>query len=181
MGRFNNGKSIGIAYQFINLQADKQIKFMKIILLKEVPKVGRRGEIKNVSDGYARNFLFAKKLAGIATDSAIKKVAQEQKFKKEKKEKIHEEFYSLKKALIGRGVVVRKKTDEKGSLYSGVTAEEIIEALKAAKYPVSEKLNKKMMSFPKHIKSVGEHTAEITFGQGEKIEIKVIVEKEIEN
>ena len=67
---------------------------MKVILLKDAPRIGKRGDIKNVSDGYARNFLFPGGFAEQATNSAIKKVEQENEIKKIKKEKSHKVFYA---------------------------------------------------------------------------------------
>lgn len=148
---------------------------MKIIFLKDVPKVGRRGEVKKVSDGYARNFLIVKGFAEIATNSSIKKITREQTLQKEKKEKIHEEFYTLKEALIDGGVVIRKKTDEKGHLYSKVTAEEIIEALKKVNLP--DKFDKKMIKIKTQIKTLGEHEVKIHFGKKEEITLKIEIQK----
>lgn len=150
---------------------------MKIIFLKDVLKVGRRGEVKKVSDGYGRNFLIAKGFAEIATNSSIKKFNTEQTLQKEKKGKIHEEFHALKEALTGGGVVIRKKTDEKGHLYSKVTAEEIIEALKKANYPTPDKFNKKIIKIKTQIKTLGEHEAKIHFGKNEEITLKIEIQK----
>lgn len=152
---------------------------MKIILLKDVLKVGRCGEAKNVSDGYARNFLFPKNLAERATETAIKKMETEKLSQKLKKEMVHEQFHELREVLLSRGVVIQKKTDEKGNLYAGVTAEEIIEVLKEKKYPVPEKLNKKMIVFPEHVKSVGKHSAKIIFAPGEEINLKIEIKPQI--
>ena len=149
---------------------------MKVIFIKDVPKAGKLGEIKDVSDGYARNFLLRKKLVLLATDSVIKGVAQKQKLKKEKKEKTHEEFHSLKEALVGRGIIIRKKTDEKGNLYAGITSREIIEALKTANYAVPDKLDKKMIEIKTQIKILGEHEVKICF-ENEEITLKVEVQK----
>lgn len=158
---------------------------MKIILLKDVPGVGRRGEIKNVSPGYARNFLFSQDLAEPATDKSIKRAEAEKSLKKVKKEKAHQEFHALKEALMGKsfnsaqdkGVIIRKKVDEKGHLYAGVTAEGIIEALRAAKYPIPKKLTKKMIKTKNHIKTLGEHEVTIRFAESEEIILKIEVQK----
>lgn len=152
---------------------------MKVIFKKDVPKVGSRGETKNVSDGYARNFLFPKNLAEMATETAIKKTETEKLSQKLKKERMHEQFHALREVLLSRGVVIQKKTDEKGNLYAGVTAEEIIEILKEKKYPVPDKLNKKMIIFTEHIKSVGEHSAKIIFAPGEEINLKIEIKPQI--
>src|SRR3989338_5722308 len=82
---------------------------MKIILLKDVAKVGRKGEVKDVSDGYARNFLILRNLALPATNENIKKTEAEMKGKKALHERSHEEFHNLRAALSERGIVIKKK------------------------------------------------------------------------
>ncbi|MEK7559751.1 MAG: 50S ribosomal protein L9 [Patescibacteria group bacterium] len=149
---------------------------MKIILLKDVPNVGKSGEVKNVSDGYARNFLLARGFAKPATDSAIKNAAQKEKNKKEKMGRLHEEFHTLKEELLGRGITIRKKTDEQGHLYSSVTADEIIEALKSAKYTVPAKLDKKIIEIQTPIKSLGKHEVKVHFAN-EEITLTVEAQK----
>lgn len=86
---------------------------MKIILLKDVPKVGKRGEIKNVSDGYARNFLFPKKLAEIATlkTETESKALQERATIEQEKKHVRKEAIELKK--IGELAQKEKKEKEK--------------------------------------------------------------------
>ncbi len=112
---------------------------MKIILQKDVAKVGKRGEIKDVSDGYGRNFLILQGLALLATPDAIKKVAQDQQSKKAQKEKLHEEFHRLRAALMERGIVIVKSADEKGKLYAAVSGKEVWEGLSKLGFPVPEK------------------------------------------
>lgn len=151
---------------------------MKVILLKDVPKVGKRGEVKNMSDGYARNFLFPHCLAEPATNSAIKKIEQENENKKLKKEKTHEKFHALKEALLNRGMSINKKTDGQGNLYAGVSKKEVVDGLHALKFPVPENLNEDMIEFFGNMKTLGEHKAKIIFAPGEELELKITVEKE---
>ena len=153
---------------------------MRIILLKNVPKTGRRGEIKNVSDGYARNFLFPQSFAEPATKLAIKKIEQENISQKEKRLKTHGEFHVLRESLNDRGVVIRKKADDKGNLYAGVTAEEIIEALKKMSFIVPMKLTKKMIELGEHLKTLGERKVKIIFAPDENINFTVQIRDERE-
>src|SRR3989344_1415099 len=110
---------------------------MKIILLKDVAKLGRRGEIKETSDGYARNFLILRNLAAPATPENIKRTEEELKSKKIQKEHEYEGFHALQAVLAkprlpdGQGrIVIKKKAYKNGRLYAAVSREEIIEALK---------------------------------------------------
>jgi large subunit ribosomal protein L9 len=104
---------------------------MKVILLKDVPSYGREGEIVEVSDGYARNFLFPQNLAVQVTPQT----AAATRAKKEKKER--DEKKSLKEAgrlasaLDGLEAVVTTKVSEGGKLYAAVSGREVAEAVKA--------------------------------------------------
>lgn len=151
---------------------------MRIILLQDISKVGKKGEIKNVSDGYARNFLILKNLAFLATPENIKKIEQESKKKSESKEKAHDEFHALKTALAERGIVIRKKANEKGELYAAVSPKEALEALKSLKFPIPENLTEKMISIEHPIKTVGLHEAQVVGPKGERVTLKIEIQEE---
>ena len=153
---------------------------MKIVLLKDVAKVGRRGEVKEVSDGYARNFLILQGLALLATAQTIKKVDDEKKSKKAIREKTHEEFHRLRAALMERGIVIKKSADESGKLYAAVSAKEVMEGLLTLGFPLPEGMREDMVAFENPIKTLGSHAATIAFAPGEAIAIKIETEKEIE-
>ncbi len=150
---------------------------MKIILLKDVANIGRAGTIKDVSDGYARNFLLPQKLADIATAHTIKKLEEEAKNKKVKKEKEHEGFHALRSALVERGISIKKKTDEKGGLYAAISAKDILEALRELNFPVPKNIAEDAITFDAPIKTTGSGEARIHFPPNEKIVVKVEVEK----
>ena len=148
---------------------------MKIILLKDVAKTGRKGEIKEVSDGYARNFLILRNLALPATAENIKKLEIESKSKKANKERSHEEFHSLRAALAERGIVIKKKADEKGGFYAAVSKEEVFEALKSLGFMLPRGLESGAIEFEGAIKAPGKYEATITF-KGEKIILPILCE-----
>ena len=155
---------------------------MKIILLKDMAKLGRKGEIKNVSDGYARNFLFLQKLAAPATSENIKKTEEELKSKKAQKESAHSEFHALRAALAERGIVIKKKAYKNGKLYAAVSAKEILEALKKLGFPIPANLNEETIKFDAPIKTTGKHDAKIILGNpasltgGEEIKLQILCE-----
>jgi large subunit ribosomal protein L9 len=103
---------------------------MKVILLKDVRKVGKKFETKDVADGYALNFLIPRKLAEASTPSSMKKV-ENLKSRDAAEKKVQEDL--LKKNLASfNGVTIEMKenANEKGNLFKGIHKEEIIEALK---------------------------------------------------
>ena len=86
---------------------------MKVILLKDIHTLGKKGESKDVSDGYARNFLLKNNLASLATERNIRQLEEEQKSKRVQREKAKGDFHALRAALMERGIVIKKKADEK--------------------------------------------------------------------
>lgn len=150
---------------------------MKIILLKDISTVGKKGEAKDVSDGYARNFLLKNNLAMLATQGNIKQLEEEMKSKKAQRERAKGDFHALRAALMERGIVIRKKANEKGELYAAVSPKEILEALHALRFPVPSTLDEKTISIEKPIKTVGSHEAVLTMGS-EKINLKIEVKGE---
>lgn len=148
---------------------------MKIILLQDIIKVGRRGELKEVSDGYARNFLFLKGLALSATPENVKKLENELKNKKAQKERLHGEFHNLKTSLAERGIVIKKKAYKSGKFYAAVSAKEVLEALKSLNFPLPEKLDENAVKFETPIKSTGKHEAKVILGP-EEIKLQILCE-----
>jgi len=151
---------------------------MKVILLKDIAKLGRRGETKDVSDGYARNFLILRNLALPATEENIKKTETEMKGKKTLRERAHEEFHNLRAALAERGIVIKKKADEKGGFYAALSKEEVFEALKSLGFLLPASLESGAVEFEKPIKAPGKYEANITFN-GEKIKLPILCEPSV--
>lgn len=104
---------------------------MKVILKSDVSKLGKAGSLIDVSDGYARNFLFPKGLAIEATPGKLAEWKAEQARLKAKDEKKHAEALELQKRLQGKSVRVEGKAGENGKLFGSITATQIAEALEA--------------------------------------------------
>jgi len=103
---------------------------MKVILLQDISGLGKKYEVKNVSDGYARNFLFPRNLAKIATPKAIKAVESEKK-RAEEEEKIQENILQKNlESLKDLKVVWDGKNNEKGHLFAGIHSQDISKILK---------------------------------------------------
>ncbi len=104
---------------------------MKVIFLKDVPRVGKRNEVKVVNDGYANNFLLPNKLAILATPQAIKNLELKQKAIVVEKEIEENLLIRNLKELEGKVIHLSGKANDKGHLFSSVHKKEIIEALKS--------------------------------------------------
>ncbi|MFZ3015747.1 MAG: 50S ribosomal protein L9 [Minisyncoccia bacterium] len=146
---------------------------MKVIFLKDVPRVGKKHDIKDMNDGYAVNFLFPRKLAEIAT---LKAIAQLEKNKKEilVEREIQEELLVKNlEEIKGKLIVIKGKTNEKGSLFSAIHKKEIIEAMKKEhRAEVSEEF----LMLEKPIKEIGDFEIPIEI-RGKKSFFKLKVER----
>ena len=144
---------------------------MKVVLLSDVKGHGKKGELCNVSDGYARSFLFPKKLAVEADNAALNELKnREQAAAHHKQEEINA-ANATAKALNGKEVVIKAKAGSNGKLFGSVTSKEIAAEIKNK---LGIEIDKKKMSVA-DIKNFGEYTAEIKLYQGisAKITVKV--------
>lgn len=134
---------------------------MKVILLHDVPKVGKKYDLKNVADGYAQNALIPKGLVTPATRAAIRRAEMEKK-RREGEQKIKTDLL-LKNfsSLSGVTVEVVVSANEKGHLFSGIHKPEILKALYDQKHL---DIPESSMVLEKPIKEVGEHKIEVTVG-----------------
>lgn len=147
---------------------------MKVILQKDVKNLGDAGDIKNVSDGYARNFLLPQKLV-IAYNEKSKAAMDHQnhliKIKKDKRKKVSQELAEKMNALT---ISIAAKVGEEDKLFGSVTAIEIAKQLADAGYD----LDKRKIELPEPIKTLGEHEVSVKLDEGISTTIKVNVTKE---
>jgi len=131
---------------------------MKVILLQDVPNLGKKYEVKNVSDGYGRNFLLAKSLAKLATTQTIQSIEKEKK-RSEQKKQIQQDILEKNFAdLKDLKITIKKKANEKGHLFATIHPEEISKILKE-----QERLEipAEMIELEKPIKEIGEYKIKV--------------------
>lgn len=104
---------------------------MKVILLQDVKGTGKKDQVLNVSDGFARNFLFPKKWAVEANDSAVKEIERKRAQSEKREQERKEEALARAQELRGKVIVLKAKCGDTGRLYGSITAQEIADALKA--------------------------------------------------
>ncbi len=148
---------------------------MKVILLQDVRGQGKRGEMINVSDGYARNFLFPRKLAQEATADNVNTMRMNDKAKKEKEQKAREEAAAQSAKLREMTLTVYAKGGGAGRLFGSVTSQEISDALKAQE---GIELDKRKIVIEETIKTVGLYTVKVKLGFGIDAPLKVDVKEQ---
>ncbi len=145
---------------------------MKVILLDNVQGHGKKGEIVNVNDGYAKNYLIPKKLAVEATNSVLneirQKVAKEQRLLREERLAAEE----LAKKIGGSVVVVKMRCGEDGKMYGSVTNQDVADGLKAMGYEI----DKKKITVKDAIKTLGIYDAEVKVYKDISARIKIDVQ-----
>lgn len=145
---------------------------MKVILLQDVKGLGKKGDVANASDGYARNFLFPKGLAVEATEGNMKTLGEQKKSQQAKKEKELEEAKALAEKINAITVEIKTKAGEGGRLFGSVTGKEIAEALEK-KHGI--KVDKRKMVLPEPIKVLGVTEVEVKVYPGVSGKLKVHV------
>lgn len=148
---------------------------MKVILLQDVKGQGKKGEVVNVSDGYARNFLFPKNLATEATTGNMKTLEQQNKAKKLKKEQELDKAKELAAEIEKLTVEIKAKAGEGGRLFGSVTSKDIIEAVEKNH---KMKLDKKKLVLPDPIRELGVKHLEMKVYPGVVAKLKVQVIEE---
>ena len=144
---------------------------MKVILLEDIKSKGKKGDLINVSDGYARNFLFPKNLAVEADNAAMSEMKSRQAAAEHHREEEIAAAKALAAKLDGQTVTLKAKAGSSGRLFGSITSKEIAEEINRA---FSVSIDKKKLSVA-DIKNFGVYTTEIKLhaGIGAKVNVKV--------
>lgn len=149
---------------------------MKVILLIDVPKLGQKSEVKNVSAGYARNYLFPRKLAAAVSSAALLELEFQNEINRKAAEKELVQTEALAQKIDGLEIEMLLKVSKEGVGYAAISAQRIAEALQGLGY----KISKNQVKIKTPIKKLGEHNAAIVLPHGLEAEIKIIVVAEAE-
>ena len=144
---------------------------MKVILLKDVKTLGKLGEVVNVSDGYAMNFLFPQNAAVQATADAIRRMKEREAAEKRRVKKDVSASSKLAEKLEGFELVLTEKANENGVLYAAVNAKIVAKALRKAGFDIEEDLVEM-----EPMKEVGERRVTVSIPNGFEAEITVRIE-----
>jgi large subunit ribosomal protein L9 len=146
---------------------------MKIILLQDIKTLGKKGEIKDVAEGYGRNFLIPKKMAQVATASAMKNIEELRAKEKEEEIATREKFRSIADKLKSQEIVLKAK-EKGGKLFGSVTQKDITQALKNSGFDILEKA----IIIKEAIKKTGQYEITVELSRDVETKIKLIVEGE---
>lgn len=148
---------------------------MKVVLLQDVKSLGKKDEIVNVSDGYARNYLFPKNLAAEATSGKLNEISEKKKALANKKKKEQEEAKALAEKLNNKEVILKTKAGANGKLFGSITNKDIADMIKS-QYKIE--VDKKKVVLDDAIKTLGSHLVEIKIYPEITAKIKVMVTEE---
>jgi len=147
---------------------------MEVILREDVEKVGSRGAVVKVADGYARNFLLPKRLAVPATESNKKIVDQEREAYVRREAKVQADAQTLGQLMSNVTLTFRHRVGENDQLFGSVTAKDIADALEAQKFHIE----RRKVQLDEPIRTLGEHEVMLRLHRDVSTPIKVIVEAE---
>ncbi len=145
---------------------------MKVILLEDVNKIGKKGEIKEVKDGYAHNFLFPKNLAAPATKQNLASVEKQKEAKKQEELKRKEEAEAIGKKLTDKEFGFKVKAGERGRLFGSLTTKEIAAEIER-QYDI--KMDKRKLSIDEPIKALGTYNITAKLHPEVSFDFKIIV------
>ncbi len=145
---------------------------MRVILVRDLPSLGKAGTVVEVKEGYARNYLIPRGLAVEATEGALRTFRQQQEAARRRAEREAERAVELARTLSGMAVGIRARAGEGGRLFGSVTAEAIAQALRTQGVEVS----RKQIELPEPIKAVGTYEVTVHLGHGQHARIQVRVE-----
>ena len=145
---------------------------MKVILMQDIADQGKQGEVVNVSDGYARNYLFPRKLAVEAAGGALKNLQAKHALEERRAEKLLQEAEHTAELLRDKTITLPVRAGENSRLYGRVTAADIAEA---AKESLGITLDKRKVGLLDPIKAVGEYEVPIKLHRDLTVPLKVAV------
>jgi large subunit ribosomal protein L9 len=144
---------------------------MKVLLTNDVDKLGWLGDVVEVADGYARNYLLPQGLAKAATDANIKAIAKAKVQRAEERRLERQQFERAAKAVDGAEAVIAAAANEQGHLFGSVFKHEVAENLRSQGFEVPDEV----VALDEHIKQVGTYNVKLLFADDLKVAISLVV------
>ncbi len=153
---------------------------MKVILLENIKSLGQKYDIKNVSDGYARNFLIPRGLAKISTETAVKEIKKQKEELSNRQDKLKSAVEKTAEKLSGKEFHFYPEVGEKHEVFSAIGKKDVKKSIEDFLTFIPADFKKEIfdkikINLPRSIKTLGNHQVEIEIGSGKKIEISVVL------
>ncbi len=147
---------------------------MRIILLQDIENIGKKFEIKDVKDGYARNFLIPKGLAKLATEKALEQVEKQKEIERQKIEEELKEIQKIASSIDEFEVIIPVKVGEEQQLFEKINTQKISDKLKELGFEIK----KEQIDLAEPIGELGEFSIKVKFEHNLESEIRVIITEE---
>lgn len=146
---------------------------MKVVLRKDVPSLGKAGEVHEVADGYGRNYLIPRGLAAPASKTAVENVEAHKAAAARQRSRVEAEWRVVAQRISAETLKVRARTGEQGRLYGSVTAADISEALSRS---LQQPVDKRDIAMDEPIRTLGPHTVRVHVAPNVTATLTVVVE-----
>ncbi len=150
---------------------------MQVLLLKDIKRLGKAGDIRTVADGYARNYLLPRGLAVLATSGAVRRTEVQKAIEEQREERVRTDSAALAERLSDITLTFKVKAGERGRLYGSVTSADIAEEIERR---TGQPVDKRKVELEEAIRLLGTHKVAIRFLPGVVAEVTVEVQRESE-
>ena len=148
---------------------------MQVLLIQDVEQLGKAGEVKRVSDGYARNYLLPQGLAVLATPGAIKQAEQQRQATARRQSKALSKAQALSQLLDGMTVTFKARAGESNRLYGSITNANIAAALSEK---IGQEVDRRKIVLEEPLKELGTHAVTVRLAPGAEAKVTVVIEQE---
>ena len=148
---------------------------MKLVLIKDVSNLGAEGDVKDVADGYARNFLLPRGLAVEASAGQLKQLQQRRETERRREEKNRGELETLAERLKGAAITFKVKVGEGGRLYGSITSKDVGDALEEQSHIT---VDRRRIDLEEPIRTLGTHQVPVRIASDLRPQVSVTVQEE---
>ncbi|MCS6965040.1 50S ribosomal protein L9 [Thermoflexus sp.] len=148
---------------------------MKVVLLRDVPNLGRAGEVKEVADGYARNYLIPRGLATPATEGLIRHAVETRQAAEQRRIRQRNTAQEMAARLQGASVTIRARAGQSDRLYGAITSQQIAEAIAQQ---LGVEVDRRRIELEAPIRTLGIHPVKVRLGPEIAAQVQVVVERE---
>jgi large subunit ribosomal protein L9 len=148
---------------------------MKVVFIEDISAKEKKGDIKEVSNGYARNYLLPRGLALPATSGALKAAEKISQAREKKRVRQHDEYAELAKLIEGKELRFKGKASSKGTLHGSITSADIADRLSSL---INVDIDKKKIALKNSLHNIGEYEVEVVFTKDATAKIMVVIERE---